>query len=76
MKALLGSQDVWDIVEKGYNEPNDVNKSKDQKAHTIIPQGLDETMLGKLASATTSKESWDILQKNFEGVDKVKKVRL
>nr|GEV02259.1 copia-type polyprotein [Tanacetum cinerariifolium]GEV96965.1 copia-type polyprotein [Tanacetum cinerariifolium] len=30
----------------------------------------------QIANATTSKEAWEILQNNFKGIDKVKKVRL
>lgn len=30
MKALLGSQELWEIIEKEYNEPND---------DATIPQG-------------------------------------
>ncbi|KZV49619.1 hypothetical protein F511_26050 [Dorcoceras hygrometricum] len=33
-------------------------------------------MFEKVASATTSKQAWDVLQASFKGVDKVKKVRL
>lgn len=38
--------------------------------------GLDEAMFEKVASATTAKEAWRILQNNFKGIDKVKKVGL
>ena len=33
-------------------------------------------MFEKVADATMSKEAWEILQNSFQGVDKVKKVRL
>ena len=33
-------------------------------------------MFEKVADATTSKEVWEILQNSFEGVDKVKKIKL
>ncbi|KAL0422084.1 UNVERIFIED_CONTAM: hypothetical protein Slati_3231300 [Sesamum latifolium] len=74
MKALLGAYEVWDSVEKGV-EGNDAKK-KDQKALTLIHQGLDEKMFEKVATATTSKDAWEILQASFKGADKVKKVRL
>ena len=38
--------------------------------------GLDEAMFENIASATKAKGAWEILQNNFKGVDKVKKVRL
>ncbi|XP_022882544.1 uncharacterized protein LOC111399465 [Olea europaea var. sylvestris] len=89
MKALLETQDAWEIVEKGYTEPQDEialsqaqrdslknARKKDKKALTLIYQALDESMFEKVACATTSQEAWEILQNSHKGVEKVKKVRL
>ena len=89
MKALLGSQEAWEIVEKGYEEPENEgaltqaqrnnllkNRKLDQHALSIIHMGLDDTMFEKVSLVTKAKEAWMILENNFKGLDKVKKVRL
>lgn len=88
MKAILGSQGVWEVVEKkGFAVPEDeatltpkekdaLEKEcrKDECALTIIHQGLDDDMLEKIANETTSKQAWETLRNSVMGVDKVKKV--
>ena len=89
MKALLGSQDAWEVVEKGYKEPRDETtisstqrdllkdmRKRDKKALTIIYQAMDEDFFENISSATTPKEVWEILQNTHKGVDKVRKVHL
>ncbi|XP_070032779.1 uncharacterized protein [Nicotiana tomentosiformis] len=86
MKAILGSQDVWKIVDRGYTKPDneealpqnkkDVlakSRKKDQQALTLIHQCLDDVIFEKVADATTSNEAWEILQNSFQVVDKVRK---
>ncbi|XP_074327754.1 uncharacterized protein LOC141665667 [Apium graveolens] len=92
MKVLLGSYDNWDIIESGYDEPVDATteatlsnaekmilketRRKDKKVLYTIIQGVDESTFEKISNAKTAKEAWEILQKSFQGVEKVKKVRL
>ncbi|XP_074328114.1 uncharacterized protein LOC141666026 [Apium graveolens] len=89
MKALLGSHEAWDIVDNGYDEPENEGalnqaqkknllkaRKQDQHALSFIHMGLDKDMFEKVASATRAKEAWEILQNNFKGVNKLKRVRL
>ncbi|XP_074328343.1 uncharacterized protein LOC141666248 [Apium graveolens] len=92
MKVLLGSYDNWDIVESGFNEPADAtaeaalpnaekmalkeSRKKEKKALYTIFQGVDESTFEKISEAKIAKDAWEILQKSFQGVEKVKKVRL
>ncbi|XP_074342995.1 uncharacterized protein LOC141680762 [Apium graveolens] len=89
MKAILGANDVWKLVEKGLMVPEDeaslnqvqkdqlqAQRKKDQKAIMIIHQCLDDSILQMVASATTSKKVWDILNSSLSGHAKVKRLRL
>ncbi|XP_022858621.1 uncharacterized protein LOC111379481 [Olea europaea var. sylvestris] len=88
MKALLGSQEAWEVVEKVYDElengvlsqaqRNTLQRYRklDQHALSIIHMGLDEAMFEKVVSSTKAKEAWQILENNFKGIEKVKKVCL
>ncbi|KAI0529711.1 hypothetical protein KFK09_002268 [Dendrobium nobile] len=89
MKALLGAHDVWEIVEKGYDEPSDESalsltqkdslrdsRKRDKKALFLIYQALDDDGFEKISIATSAKQAWEKLQVSYNGEEKVKKVRL
>ena len=89
MKALLGSQDIWDIVERGYEKVREGDtltvqqwevlqdkRKKDKKALYFIYQAVDESAFEMITAATTSKEVWEILQNAYKGIEKMKKICL
>ena len=73
MKTLFISQDLWELIEKGYTEEGVVAESlrdhrkKDAKALFFIQQAVDETIFPRIEAATKAKEAWDLLQKRFQG---------
>ena len=86
MKASLGPQDTWDVIENGYTEPEGTDglinvqkdalkdlRKKDKMALFFIYQGVDESAFEKIANATTSKQAWQILQNSYKGAERVKK---
>jgi hypothetical protein len=67
MKTLFISQDLWDLVEKGYsatgvsaNTLKELQK-KDAKALFFIQQAMVESIFPRIAAATKSKDAWDTL---------------
>jgi hypothetical protein len=92
MRTILRSQDLWTYVIDGYVEPADVatklalsnadrvllkeNRKKDNKALGLIQQGLNESIFTKISSVVSSKMAWDILETYYQGVSKVKTVKL
>ncbi|XP_070043066.1 uncharacterized protein [Nicotiana tomentosiformis] len=89
IKAILSSQDVWGIVDRGYAKPDnekalpqnekdvlEKTRKKDQQVLALIHQCLNDAMFEKVADANTSKEAWEILQNSLQRVDKVRKVKL
>jgi len=89
MKALLGSQEVWEVVENGHQEPEDVGEmtiaqlatlkatqTKDKTALYVLYRAVDDSDFEKIANAMSSKEAWDILEKAYKEDNRVKQVRL
>ncbi|XP_028061494.1 uncharacterized protein LOC114264962 [Camellia sinensis] len=92
MQVLLASQDLWKLVDRGYDEPatledernlNDAQKTtlkdsrkRDKKALYLLYQGIDESSFKKIAAATTSKKAWSILRNSHRGIEKTIRVRL
>ncbi|XP_050939084.1 uncharacterized protein LOC107992108 [Cucumis melo] len=89
MKVLYGSQELWDIFERGYTEVENQseltnqqlvelreNRKKDKKALFFIYQAVDEFIFERISTATSAKAAWDILRSTYQGEDKVKMIRL
>eukprot|EP00253_Pinus_taeda_P031977 PITA_31977 len=92
MRALLASQDLWEFVEDGFDEPaveNEFNnlthaekellksyKKKDSKALYFLYQAVHESVFPRIAAAKTSKEAWKTLKITYHGMEKVKTSKL
>ncbi|XP_074301342.1 uncharacterized protein LOC141632724 [Silene latifolia] len=81
MRTLFKSQDLWDLVEDGFDD-SDVkqqrlkeNRKKDAKALLFLQSPVHENIFSR-ASADNLKEAWQILKTEFKGSDKVIAVKL
>ena len=89
MKALLGAHDVWEVVEKGYDEVKEESalsstqkdslkdsRKKDKEALFLVYQALDDDGFEKISNAASAKEAWEKLHTSYKGEEKVKQVHL
>ena len=92
MGTILCAQDLQEFVTIDYPEPVDQaaelaltnaervllkeNQKKDNKALGLIQQGLSESIFLKISSAESSKKAQDTLETCYQGVTKIKNVKL
>eukprot|EP00253_Pinus_taeda_P031789 PITA_31789 len=92
MRALFACQDLWEIVQYGFEEPADENefnrlthaekdllksnRKKDSKACVFLYQAMEQSVFPRIAAAKTSKEAWQTLKTTYQGMEKVKTAKL
>eukprot|EP00253_Pinus_taeda_P010795 PITA_10795 len=92
MKTLFASQDLWELVEYGFEEPTNEEefniltraekellksyRKKDSKALYFLYQAVHESVFPRIAVPKTSKEAWKTLKIAYHGMEKVKTTKL
>lgn len=87
MEAILGFQEVDEIVKKGFKEPSKgdskemkklykENRQFDCKARFLLHQCISTAIFQKVSKVVTTKEVWDILQEGYGNSGKLKKIIL
>lgn len=86
METLFKSQELWEIVEMGFEEPKEWpaeadqklrdNRKKDAKALLFIQSAMDDDIFPSISSAKTAKEAWKIIKHEYFGDKKVISVNL
>lgn len=89
MENFLRSKEYWDLVETGYDVPEegvtlttqqqqklDEQKLKDMKVKNYLFQAIDRTILETILQKDTSKNIWDSLKKKYQGSARVKRAQL
>ncbi|RDX81771.1 hypothetical protein CR513_37508, partial [Mucuna pruriens] len=87
MDAILGFQELDEIVKDGFQEPSKnasaeqkethrENKRLDCKARVLLHQCVSANVFQKISQAATSKQAWDILQQVYGNTGRTKKVKL
>ncbi|CAL2249531.1 unnamed protein product [Prunus armeniaca] len=82
MKTYFMSQDLWDIVDSCFNNPENPtveqlrqikkDQQKDAKALYALQQALHDTIFPRIMGATTAREAWNTLKEEFQGNAKTK----
>ena len=88
-KNLVQSQDLWNLVENVYEEPESTKtlssaqkdlleekKRRDAKALFFIQQAITENLFSRIMRVSKSKQAWSILQEEFQGNARVKAIKL
>ncbi|TXG67366.1 hypothetical protein EZV62_008641 [Acer yangbiense] len=89
MKTLLLSEGLWNIVNNGSTKPKEENKLSgpekaklevdwmtDVMALSKIQNGVIATIFPRIMRATTAKQAWEILEREFQGDSKAKVIKL
>ncbi|KAK0582068.1 hypothetical protein LWI29_021146 [Acer saccharum] len=89
MKTLLLSEGLWNIVNNGFTEPAEesrlsgpekakleADQMTDAKALSKIQNGVTATIFPRIMRATTAKQAWEILEREFQGDNKAKVIKL
>ncbi|KAL0344260.1 UNVERIFIED_CONTAM: Retrovirus-related Pol polyprotein from transposon TNT 1-94 [Sesamum angustifolium] len=89
MKTYFQSQKLWEIVEEGVTLPEDSStsssaekgklenkKAKDSEALYYIQTAVADHIFPRISVATSAKEAWSILQKEYQGSAKVRTIKL
>ncbi|KAL0393107.1 UNVERIFIED_CONTAM: hypothetical protein Sradi_2533500 [Sesamum radiatum] len=89
MKTYFQSQKLWEIVEEGVTLPEDSStsssaekgklenkKAKDSEALYYIQTAVADHIFPRISVATSAKEAWSILQKEYQGSAKVRIIKL
>ncbi|KAK4410169.1 hypothetical protein Sango_0089900 [Sesamum angolense] len=89
MKTYFQSQKLWEIVEEGVTLPDDSStsssaekgklenkKAKDSEALYYIQTAVADHIFPRISVATSAKEAWSILQKEYQGSAKVRIIKL
>lgn len=85
IKTTFISQEIWDLVESGYEEPHTPTnqkreqikdyKKKDAKAPFFIQQVVSGKIFSRIIRAVKLKNAWDILQKEFQRNTKIRAIK-
>ncbi|KAK4395887.1 hypothetical protein Sango_1743000 [Sesamum angolense] len=89
MKTYFQSQKLWQLVEEGVTLPEDSStssspekgklenkKAKDSEALYYIQTVVADHIFPRISVATSAKEAWSILQKEYVGSAKVRIIKL
>eukprot|EP00253_Pinus_taeda_P017412 PITA_17412 len=92
MTALFSCQDLWELVQDGFEEPTNENefnrltqgekdllksnRKKDSKSLVFLYQAVDQSVFPRIAATKTSNEAWQTLKRAYQGMEKVKTAKL
>ncbi|TXG53906.1 hypothetical protein EZV62_019162 [Acer yangbiense] len=89
MKTLLLSEGLWNIVNNGFTEPTEesrlsgpekakleADQMTDAMPFSKIQNGVTATIFPRIMRAITAKQAWEILEREFQGDNKAKVIKL